>query len=350
MIFYFSFFFGCLISFAIYYDKYLKIISNKIIFTGICFLFIFFVGFRYNSGTDYWSYYKIFNGTHEKKLASEFGYQFLIKYFKKYSSSFNGFIFFIAFVSIFIKYLFFKKLENPFLALFIYITIFSINLEFNGMRQGLAASFVFFAIYWAKKRNFIAFFIFIILASSIHISSLVFFPLYFFISRNITITTISVLAIIIIAFIFRFYLMRIILTAMQPSMERISGLEVIGRVVFYLKIKDISLKNLGAIRRIAMCILFLFLNNHKKINNTYFNLYLISVIIYILFMGYNIIAYRLSLVFDIFLIPLFANIKFTYNFKNISIITVLITISFVLFLITLQSESQNLVPYQTYLF
>ena len=349
MIFFLSFFFGCIFLIILYYDKYFRQLSNSIVFFGICLLFIFFVGFRYDMGTDYWSYYRVFHGVHEAHVASDFGFQFLIRIYRIFSNSFNGFIFLLAFISIYTKYLFFKKLENPFFALFIYIAIFSLGMGFNIMRQGMAAAVVFHAVYWAEKRNIIASFLLICIASVIHISSLIFLPLYFIISRNIKIKTSNVFIIILVAFMIRFYLMEVILSIFEPFLERISGVQGIGRIAMYLRIREIYAIDMGAIRRIVMCILFIILNNKKYINNVYFNLYLLGTVIFILFMGYGILAYRLSLVFDVFLIPLFANIKIAYNYRNIAAIIVFVAISFVLYWITINSETANLLPYRTFL-
>ena len=342
-------FLSCIFFVIIYRDKNLKIICNDIVLLGICFLFIFLVGFRYDSGADYWSYYKIFHGINEKNLASEPGFQFLIKFYRMFSHSYNGFVFFIACISIFVKFLFFRKMENPYLALFIYIAIFSFNLEFNAIRQGLAASFVLHAVYFAQKKKLLIYILLIAIASSIHVSSLVFFPLYFFISREFILKINAVFALIVIAFIIRLYLMGNILSVMGLFLENISGISGIGRVVMYLRVTEIPTLELGAIRRIVMCILFVLLNNHIKINNAYFNLYLIGTIIFILFMGNDIISYRLSLVFDIFLIPLLANIKTTYNYRNIFTLALLVILSFTMYWVTLQSKAQNFVPYQTYI-
>jgi hypothetical protein len=116
-----------------------------------------------------------------------------------------------------------------------------------------------------------------------------------------------------------------------------------------LGVGEFSIINFGVFRRIALIILFILLNKQNDIDNCYFHLYLIGTLLYILVMGNDIFAHRMSLSFDVFVIPLFADITIKRTYKNISIVFVLLLVFFVLYWTTINSEGY-VVPYQTYIF
>jgi hypothetical protein len=116
----------------------------------------------------------------------------------------------------------------------------------------------------------------------------------------------------------------------------------------YFAVFEFSIFNFGFIRRVVVVVLFIIINKEKKINNCFFNLYLIGTLLYILFMGNDIAAHRFSLCFDVFMIPLFADITIKWNYKNIAIVSLFLLLCFVLYTITINAKGY-VVPYQTYL-
>ena len=345
---YLSFYFIGVLLVAFFKDRYFKIISNVITFFIICVVLLCFAGFRYGIATDYWSYRSIFYkiGQYDR---IEGGFGLLIKFYKEnFSSSYNGFIFFIAFLSISLKYLFFKELNNPFLALAGYIAFFYLSLEYNAIRQGLAIAFIFLAVYWAKKEKPVIFLILTGLASSIHISSILFIPCYFFLYKKRYINVLTVCFFILLALCARYFFIEIFLNFLT---ELFSGTTsaIILQLQNYLKIGEFSIINLGVFRRITVIILFILLNNKKNISSCYFHFYLIGTLLYILLMGNDIFAHRMSLSFDAFMIPLFADMAVKHTYKNAIIVYLLVSVFLVLYLITIGEEGYVL-PYQTHIF
>jgi hypothetical protein len=303
-------------------------------------------GFRYGLGTDYWSYYNLFHNKHIQEL-SEPGFVFLINFFKRifHTNSYNGFVFFIALLSIGIKYCYFKELKQPFLALLIYLSLYYLNIETNGIRQGLAISLVFHAVNCARKRNFL-FFLFVALASLIHISSVIFFPLWFLCIKKEPVRISSVIVLTIIVIAIRLFFLRYISNLVEFIVG--IGLPQLESLSYYMTIGDFSFSEaLGILKRFSIILLFIFLYNNKKcINNTYFNLYILGLYAYIIFAGNHQLAHRLSLCWDVFSIPLFADLKIKYNLRNTVLIMALLLILFATYY---SSRSGDPVPYKTYI-
>jgi hypothetical protein len=345
---YLSFYFGSIFLFICSIDKHLKAISNKIIFFLSIVILLLFAGFRYGIATDYWSYYDIFREK-EGIQRIEPGFVFLIRAYKivTFSGSYNGFVFFIAVLSIVIKYCFFKKLRNPFIALVFYIALFYINLEYNVIRQGLASSLICYAVYCTKKKDA---FLFICLAATIHISSFMFLPLYFLcINKNnekiFNIKTIPI--IILFAILFRLFVLRTLLD-IAVSLIGIKESSLINQAVHYFFYSSDFTITMGFIRRFVIIVLFIILNNRYPVNNCYFNIYLVGFFIYMIFMGNDILAHRMCLSFDVFVIPLYANLGIRYTRKNLIVIIILFSMLFVNYWSPLKGEGYAL-PYQTYL-
>jgi hypothetical protein len=327
-------------------DRYFKSVSNEIIFFFSITILLLFAGFRYGIATDYWNYYDIFNEK-EGIQRLEPGFLFLIRAYKTVflSKSYNGFVFFISLLSIIIKYLFFRKLKNPFFALVFYIALFYISLEYNVIRQGLAASIIFHAIDRSQKKKFFPFFFFTIFAATIHVSSLIFLPLYFLCIKKSSAKIQTVIAVIFLAVFIRLFFLDFLLNIIVSIIgSRASTMAV--QLTSYLISIDFTI-TMGFIRRIIIILLFLILNNGNPVNNCFFNLYLIGFFVYILFMGNDIFAHRICLSFDVFVIPLFADFKMKYTKKNIIVSILLFIILFVTYWSPLKDGYA--LPYRTYL-
>jgi hypothetical protein len=323
-------------------------IKNKILLFMTVFLLLLFAGFRYGIETDYWSYYRLFNN---KSLYStvEPGYAGLMHIYRTtLSYSFNGFVFLIAFISITIKYIFFKRLTLPFFALAIYFSLFYLMLEYNTIRHGLAISFLSLAVIHLQKRNIFKYYIFVGIASTIHISSLLFIPVYLFFNKKLNIRTVFIL--ILCATITRFFLFDLGLSVINSTVHKMNNQTFSGsvdRLIIYLQVESANIISLGYIRRLLFIILFIYINSKKTIHNVYFNIYLAGYILYILFMGNDTLSARMSMSFEFFMIPLFANSFSGFTMKKFYAVGVL---SFVLFLLCVVAlRNGNAIPYKSYL-
>ena len=326
------------------YEKSFKNLNNCIL--GILFsvILICIAGFRYNISTDYWSYYRIFIGTADSLDRMEWGFKSIINASKKLFgiNTFNAFIFLIAFISISIKGIYMSKLKNPFLAFFMYICIYFFDSDFNIIRQGLGIGFIWFAIKEGEKKHFLKFLFLTILASLFHIIYLIFIPLYFLCAKTYTLNIKKLIYFIILILVFRITCFDLILSIIQGILKT-SGNVFILQLCNYLGVGDFSL-NFSILRRLAFLILYLLIFKPDKID-CYFIFYFISFLVSILLAGNEQFSHRLSLCFDIFSVPLFANQSIKLTKKNIIYILALLLSLTVLYF----KPMQVVLPYQTYL-
>lgn len=324
-------------------DKYLYVVSNRIIFFLIGIFFIALAGVRYEIATDYGSYYNIF------VYSSDFdrlepGFKLLISIFRDIGS-FNLFIFFIAFTSIALKLIYFNSLKRPFFALFLYLAVFYVNLEFNIIRQGLAIAISFFAVEQGRKKNFFEFLCLLLFASSIHISAFVLFFFYPFLSKEYVLNKSMILLFFIFILVFRVFLLNIfIIKIIDPIAGKVSSVPLLQQVLRYFVMPDFKISS-GFFRRVLVFIVFLLLTDSRTIN-LYGVLYCVGIALYVLFMGVDIVAHRFSLGFDVFCIPLFSYSSFKLTKKRLIILTMFIAALFILYWSPLPGY---VYPYKTYL-
>jgi hypothetical protein len=338
-------------SFILYlagFDKNLRVIGNKIVFFMFMFALLCFAGFRYGIEADYWSYYVIFHKA-EWQQGLDIGFKFLIDTYQLFSNSFNGFVFFIAVLSIALKTLYFSKLKHSFLGAAIYVSLFYIALEYNTIRQGLALSILLFSADFAIQRKRLPFIISVLIASCLHTSSMIFIFAYFICGQNSIITIKKTAYIIVCALCVRLFLF----SHMVDSLLQIIGMLNIpelrlAQLRIYLHAQSESIFTIGFFRRIVILALFIFLNNKRRINNRYFPLYLWSCFIYILFMGANPALIRVSSVFEFAMIPMFADTKLKFGYREAYIILCLAAI--LLFLYITALTNGNAIPYCAWLF
>lgn len=343
-VFYFLlFFFQLLLVFQM--DKRFISISNSILIFISFFLMFFLAAFRYGIATDYWSYYNIFLG---ENIKVEKGYLFLQNLIKFFGGSFNVLIFSIAFLSMWTKYAIFKTYRNPLLAIFLYFTLYYIHLEYNGIRQGFAIAFLLYGIEAGIKRNKQHFLFYVLLSSLIHISSLFFLIVYPLCVRTYKISYLKLLFILLFTFIFKVFLLdSFVDVVMNGFFQKFSTNIFINKLSTYFVIRKFEI-SMGLIRRILILLFYMLLTNNKE-HSIYFVLYILGIIIYMVFSGNAVAAYRLSLVFDFFSIPLFAKSSIKMTKKNAFLLIGLflfLSITFVSNLI----QPGYVLPYRTYLF
>lgn len=148
---------------------------------------IVFVGFRFNSDRDYNDYHLMFTSVpmlddfsydNIKHMHGEIGYLFINSLIKSVGFDFYVVTLLFSFLSLFTKYCFFRSyLTCGSLALFLYLSLSFINIEFITIRWAASCGFICVGIHYLiqeKKRLFILSFL---LASIFHYYSIVFFIL-----------------------------------------------------------------------------------------------------------------------------------------------------------------------------
>ena len=334
-------FFLCSFSF---YEKNCRIVANPISFWLFALFLFLLAGFRYGIETDYWSYKNIFvlNGEGVEK-----GFAWLITVVKTYiADDFNVFVFFFALLSVLSKALFFSKLKNPFLALFLYFSLLYVMAEWNTIRQGFAISFLFFSLKYARERKIVPFGILIAFASLLHISSLLFIPMYFICNKRFSVK--QIMQIVFAFLLFKIIFFDFIVVKLLAFLSQRVGNLFLQRLFIYLRGEKSSLITVGLIRRLFFLVLFILLHGRNKIFNMYFNAYLVGFFIYIFFMGNSVLSARLSMSFEAMMIPLFADLKIKGRWKNMYCVLFVCAISVALFYVSVSGG--NAVPYRSYLF
>lgn len=146
----------------------------------MCWILFLFSALRYDVGWDYPEYYSMADGYRASKVE---GYEFIPKMFLLLSSSIEWpYLFFIlsSFVTIFALHQALKESDNPSLSLFAYFSIPIFFMEsLSTVRFHMALSLVLLAEYYAIKKRYVLFVLFLIIAVNCHISALIvlLFPL-----------------------------------------------------------------------------------------------------------------------------------------------------------------------------
>lgn len=163
-------------------------------YTQLLFLFVYafiliIVGFKYAS-VDYFGYEEIFN----EASFSDFGFPFYTtslgttgmefvwasfsSLFKLIGLPFTAWVFFVAFISVSIKFYYYKKITPYFLlAVVIYISMSFVK-DMGQLRNGLAGALLLFSIYPIIERKLVKFLFVILLAFGVQAYAIVALPLF----------------------------------------------------------------------------------------------------------------------------------------------------------------------------
>lgn len=161
-------------------------INNKEYIHIISFILIIFLGLRGLSvGIDTKNYYDMFNDIKQLNLLQtlnvnfEHGYQ-LLEFF--IGRIFGRFQFLLVFVAILyigtVSYYIYKYSSNPMISYILFIGFGFYSFAMSSTRQTLAISFTMIAYKYIKEKNISKYLLFILIASTFHISALIFLPCY----------------------------------------------------------------------------------------------------------------------------------------------------------------------------
>lgn len=163
--------------------KYSVAKKNMQSFFFFCFLLTLLVTIRPNTLQDYRNYYDFFCYGGDNKF--EAGFVFIVDLFRPYVSPFFLFLLF-ALLSITIKVRFLYYYSPSFILSIVFLLSNSLILhDMIQMRVALAASFLLWSLAYICKRKIVKFTLLVFVASLFHLSSWVFWPLYFIGSNRI---------------------------------------------------------------------------------------------------------------------------------------------------------------------
>lgn len=177
MFFYISIF--IILGFTLYLDYIYDIpILKKIIYVTLVIFFILLAGLRWETGTDWDTYYVFFrrsgsyNTLHFEKTM-EIGFRYLNFAIRNTLHTFTWFLLVCAIIIISLKAYYLKKyLPLFFLGLFLYYAYFFADIFF--VRQSLAISITLVSTRYIIKRKFFYFLTLVLLATSIHTAAIIF--------------------------------------------------------------------------------------------------------------------------------------------------------------------------------
>lgn len=174
-------------------NKKLNILSGNInVFTAfLSFLPLFIVSaLRYDVGQDYFfTYVPIFDsvantGSYENV---EKGYILLNKFVLLFTKDYSGIFILTSLIGCyFIFKAIFQQSKIPAMSIFIYVTSTFYFISMNLVRQSITISIFFYSIKFIKEKKLKSYLITILIASTIHLTALIFIPIYFIANKKIS--------------------------------------------------------------------------------------------------------------------------------------------------------------------
>lgn len=158
-------------------------------------VYIVFFGFRGLVGTDWLNYYPFFENcsldSYTLNLLGEEGhyepgFTTIVLLSKFLFGSFSMFCFVCCLINTFLLVMFFKRyVDNIALGLLLFMCMGGVQFSINLMRNTIAILIMANALHYIVERKPLRYFSACVLALTFHISTLLFFPLYFFFHKKI---------------------------------------------------------------------------------------------------------------------------------------------------------------------
>jgi hypothetical protein len=316
------------------------------------FLFIylvFFAGLRFYTGTDYHSYYRLFevatpilDGLNYGYDFFEIGFRILTSIIKQFTNSFIVYFVILAFIPIYLIFITMKKYPvNEYLVFFMFYTTFYLSYIFNAMGQAIVMGiFIHCLKYFFKFNTFKLFFI-SLFSMLIHTSGIFIFISYiiyrFILKLNLRYWFWILLF---LSFIFaKFHLIEYIANLFFPK---------------YIYVYTVIWTDSASIfqitsKLIILLVLYYFFSKFR--NNEFYKklfiLYFIGSLLFFSLSNYLTLSTRIYMFFRIVEILLFANIFFylkDFISKSIILMIILLIYSFSFFkIITLDTYMYNFI-------
>ena len=314
-----------------------------------CLILTYFAGLRYEIGTDYRNYLKIYNDP-ESYDHMEFLFYNSVRMANFFHWSYNTYLFAVAAISITIKIaIFYRKLGIFTIPVFFYFTSNYLYSDIGSVRIGLAISFLFLSLDAIKKRNIFKFILLASISIMIHRMTLFFIPIYFLGLTKIHRKLFSILNLTTIL---------IGITGIFPIfLESLNGLFTSYQLSYFTKLsgylmRETSTLPISAILKKVIILMFMF-TYHKRIKDDnevlFFNIVAVGYIVYFLGLnGVSLITTRIASIFTWFEPFLFTKMILSYkkSSNRILIATVLALFAIGSFFVFLDFRHDNFFPYQ----
>lgn len=332
--------------------KFLKVVSFIIL--------VILGGFRYEVGADWFSYEKLYYSlqgisnvfsAREEKLFTMFSFAC-----RQLVNSYSFFIFCLFFLSFSIKFNVFNKYSpDIFLSLIIYFFTILLIYDLNGVRQGIATSFILLSISPVLNRQLPKFLLFILIASFFHVSAVIFLPFYWLAHIKLSLKQITVIS-------FLMVLLSIPVRSFiehSKYFEAFFTLKTFSHYSAYLDNnttgRPVSILSIAVLQRVFTFSLFFI--NYKKLKaeeglkNLLINGYLISLIIFFFLSFSSEISSRISFYYkalEIIMIPLIVTSQKKLS-NRLALLLIFISFAIIGTIRILSIPNGGLIPYKTVL-
>lgn len=229
-----------------------------------------------------------------------------------------------------------RETKEYFLFSFALLIPFFDGVQINLFRNIKAILIFFWAIQYIREKNFTKYIIFILIASTIHLTAVLYIPLYFFINRDLHKV---LLFSAIIAVVFYFIGINSILNILFSIADSLGG-KFIRITEAYIDSAVDAGFTFGFIFRTYLLVLLLIL--YKKlssVNIVFLNLALIYLILNIGFNSVTVIRDRLSTIFIIGLVGIFPYISWAIKTSRAKLLFYIISFAFLYAQVYIQHKS-----------
>jgi len=350
MIYYVILFLLLLLSALSYFIK--DRVDKFLLFSLVIIFLIFFAGLRYQTGYDYDNYEKIYE---EIKFT---GYSFdvepsvnlIMNFFNKLSVSYVLFLFLFAFVAVGLKGRFIWQYSLfPFISVVLYFSRLYITADFGQIRQGLAAGLILWSFAYIKENNLKKYTLILLAAISIHISSILFYPIYFIVRKKYK-PMVLVIVLCVALMLATIDLKNIVINYLTNFMPEY----IAQKLVFYgnSEADEVIGLTYSVFLRLALIIALLGFYRKRIYNDEkgliLFNIYYWGVIFYLLFNSLPQIGVRGSLYFQQFEVLLFPYL-FSYSKSSLQKAVIFLFVGVYCYwgaMTVINSQEESFIPYR----
>ena len=242
--------------------------KKHILFVFSIILLMGFLGLRGFIGWDFWAYYPSYNNL-PNGFTYEIGYELWSNIFYKIGLSYHHFTFINTVVDMLIlTYVLKKYSKYPILSMFLFLSIQGLSFEVDLLRNAKSILLFIISIQFIKERRIIPFLILNILGMSFHISSIIYFPMYFILNRNYSKKII--LPLIILGNIYYIFDAKIFIHILE-YFSSILPISVGGKIISYLSVIPENYKlPIGTLyfeRLITFIFVLIFLHKNQENRN-----------------------------------------------------------------------------------
>ncbi len=279
---------------------------------------------RYETGYDFFLYrdsfesipslFEIFSKDLFSNSNFEWGYTIFSFFSKSVLNSFQFLLFCFSVVNIFLlQRIVLRRSPYPLISIFIYICFFYFFMLMGQMRQGLSMVILYYSYQFIINNNFKKFLVTVLIASSFHISSLIFLPAYFIVRKRIR------TSMLIIAFAAIFLINDFLIEYLVDWVEKMYLSNPSSFVLYRFYVYSVhyvgDFSPMAYYEKIVLAIIIIALYNNKRILKTIpdyhiiSNIILLGIFIYmIMIQTFTVIGARGAnnlLSFSVFLYPMF---------------------------------------------